>query len=60
MKKINVYINGIYEYSTERFTRCRDAVAAAKSAKRITVASVPKNRFVTICDNDKVTAHFAK
>lgn len=60
MKKIDVYINGVYEYSSNKFNRCKDAVAEAMNKKRILVASVPQNRFVTIGSNDKVTARFSK
>ena len=58
-KKINVYKNGKYIYSTTRFKTCREAVEDCKSNKEIKVISIP-DYVVTIGENDKITARFSK
>lgn len=59
-KKIDVYVNGIYQYTTTKFKRCKDAIRDARQTKHIIIASVPKNKYLTIYDYDKVTAHFSR
>lgn len=59
-KKINVYVNGIYKYSTNHAKNCADAVKQAHATKHIVIATLPKPEYLTIYDYDKVTAKYAK
>ena len=58
-KKINVYINGIYQYSTCKFKTCAAAIKEARAAKHIHVAGIP-DKYITVYDYDRVTAHYAQ
>lgn len=58
-KEINVFKNGKYIYTTDRFKTCKEAVENCKSKKIIEVASIP-NYMVVIEENDKITARFKK
>lgn len=58
-KKINVYKNGEYAYTTTKFKTCKEAVEDCRSRKEIKVSSVP-DYIVTINENDKITARFKK
>lgn len=56
-KKINVYINGKYEFSTNAYKTCQDVVREIRSTKHITIASIP-NRYITVYDYDKIRASY--
>ena len=58
-KKIDVYVNGVYQYSTNKFKTCEAAVKEARNTKHIVIASIP-TRYLTIYDYDKVTARYSK
>lgn len=58
-RKINVYVNGEYKYSTNRFENCKKAVKELRTTKHIIIASLPKPEYLTIYDYDKVTAKYA-
>lgn len=49
-RKIDIYINGKYEVSTNRHSTCIQALAAYKSTYKTEVFS----------PDEKITAHFAK
>lgn len=57
-KKINVFLNGKYIYSTNTYKRCKDAIASLLNERSVTVVSVPANKYYEIKDGDKVTAFF--
>ena len=58
-KKINVYINGVYEFSTNRYRTCKDCIRTLRATKHIEVASIP-TRFLTIYDYDTIRATYAR
>jgi len=62
-RKIDVYINGTYQWSTCLHSRCKDAIAHADKCMHgigyVPVASVPDKR-VTFKASDKIRAFFAK
>jgi hypothetical protein len=58
-KKIQVYKNGEYIYTTGAFKTCKEAIADCKSREKIRVASIP-DYIVTIDKNDKITARFKR
>lgn len=57
-KKINIYVNGRYEFSTNRYKTCKEAVKDLRATKHIRIASLPKDRFLTIYDYDKIRASY--
>ena len=59
-KKIDVYVNGVYEFSTNHYKTCKDVVRHIRAVKHICIASVPHDRYITVCDYDKVVAHYSK
>ena len=59
MKKINVFLNGEYLFSTTKYKKCKDVIKEIRNAKHLVISSIP-DKYVTIYDYDKVTAKFAK
>lgn len=57
-KKIDIYINGVYTFSTNKYKTCREVVDHLRAVKHIMVASIP-NKYITIYDYDKITARRA-
>lgn len=58
-RKIDVTINGVYAYSTNRYKTCKAAIAALREKRSVKVASIP-DYTVTVQPGDKVAAHFAR
>ena len=58
-RKINVYVNGNYAYSTNRHKTLRSAVNDAKTRKGIEISSIPAFEHLTIKETDKVSAKYA-
>lgn len=58
-KKINIYKNGDYAYSTNKFNKIKDAVADARKSGKVKVASIP-DKEVEFSDKDKVTGKFVR
>lgn len=58
-RKIDVAINGVYAYSTNAYRTCKEAIAALREKRSVTVASIP-DYTVTVKPEDKITAHFAR
>jgi hypothetical protein len=54
-KKIDVYINGEYQYSSLDYRTCKEAIADIKSRQSVNVASIPPYT-VQLVPGDKVTA----
>lgn len=52
-RKIDVFVNGVYEFSTNHYRTCRDVVRHIRAVKHICIASVPNDRYITVCDYDK-------
>ena len=55
IKKIDVYINGKYQYSSVNYRNCKEAVADIKSRQSVNVASIPPY-MARLMPGDKVTA----
>lgn len=60
MKKIDVYINGVYEFSSTQYKSCKELVNHIRATKHIVIASVPENRYLTVYDYDTLRAMYAK
>lgn len=58
-KKIDVYINGIYQFSSNRYKTCKELYNHIRAVKHIQIASMPI-KFITVYDYDKVVCRYAK
>jgi len=59
MKKIDIFINGKYAYTTERFNTITAAISKLKEKKRVKVASIP-DYIINIVQTDKITGRINK
>lgn len=59
MKKIDVFVNGKYVYSTQWCRTCKEAVQELRNRRQVKVASVP-DYVVDVKPEDKVTAHYSR
>ena len=57
-KKINVYVNGKYAFSTNRFRTCKEAIKEIRATKHIAIASIPTTRYLTVYDYDTLRASY--
>jgi hypothetical protein len=60
MKKIDVYINGVYEFSSTQYKSCKELVNHIRATKHLVIASVPENKYLTVYDYDTIRAMYAK
>ena len=58
-KKIDVYVNGKYEFSTNRYKTCKEVIKEIRAKKHLVIASIPENRYLTVYDYDEVKAVYA-
>lgn len=59
MKKISIYINGKYAFTTEKFNTIRECIKNAREKKIIEVASIP-NYIIEIKENDILKGYINK
>ena len=59
-RKIDVYVNGVYEFSTTQYKTCKEVVNHIRAAKHLVIASVPENKYLTVYDYDTIRATYAK
>lgn len=59
-KKIDVYVNGVYQFSTKAYKTCQELKKHIREVKHIEIASVPKPRYLTVYDYDKLICRYAK
>lgn len=59
-RKIDVFVNGVYEFSTNHYRTCRDVVRHIRAVKHLCVGSYPDYRYISVCDYDKVVARYSK
>ena len=57
-KKIDVYVNGKYEFSTTQYPSIKALKARIRADKHILIHSIP-NRYLTIYDYDKLILRYA-
>ena len=60
MRKINVYVNGEYLFSTNRYERCKDVLEYVKNRNKIIIASVPKDEEYIYNGKDNIKAYFER
>ena len=58
-KKIDVYVNGKYEYSTNMWRTCKELKEHIRAIKHIEIASMP-TKYLTVNDYDKLSCRYAK
>lgn len=58
-RKIDVYVNGIYQFSTTHYRTLRDVVKHIRSVKHVLIGSIPNHKYLTVYDYDKVKAVYA-
>lgn len=58
-KKIDVYVNGEYQFSTTQYRTLRDVIRHIRAANHIMIASLPP-KYLTVYSYDKVKAVYAK
>ena len=58
-KKIDVYINGVYQFSSNRYKTCKELKNHIRAVKHIQIASIPVKN-ITVYDYDKVVCRYAK
>ena len=59
-RKIDVFINGVYEFSTNHYRTCHDVVRHIREAKHLCITSLSHDRYITVYDYDKVVARYSK
>lgn len=57
-RKIRVYINGNYEFTTTRYKTQKELKNHIRAVKHIEIASLPQNRYITVCDYDKIRCEY--
>lgn len=55
MKKIQIFINGEYAYTTEKFNTIKNAIASLEIKKEVLVKSIPNDKKIILKDGDKIT-----
>lgn len=55
LKKIDVFVNGAYVYSSVNYRTCKEAVQDVRQRANIKVASIP-DYMIRVNDTDKITA----
>ena len=58
-KKIDVYINGEYKFSTKAYPTCDACIKEIRARKHLEIASIP-TKYLTVYDYDTVKAVYAK
>ena len=58
-RKIDVYVNGEYKFSSNRYPTCKALKDHIRAVKHIEVASVPEPYYVTVNDYDKLVCRYA-
>lgn len=58
-KKIDVYVNGKYEFSTNKYPSCKALKDHIRAVKHIEIASIP-TKYLTVYDYDKLNCRYAK
>lgn len=56
-RKINIYINGEYVFTTSKYKNCKVAIQEIRNTKHLYIASIP-GRYITVYDYDKIRAAY--
>lgn len=58
--KINVYVNGIYKFSTNKYRTCKEVLEHIRAVKHLRIASVPGDEYLTVYDYDRLRVVYDK
>lgn len=58
-KKIDVYVNGEYKFSINKYRTCNELKDHIRAVKHIEIASIP-TKYLTVNDYDKLSCRYAK
>ena len=58
--KINVYVNGIYKFSTNKYRTCKEVIEHIRAVKHLQIASFPKDEYLTVYDYDRLRVVYDK
>ena len=58
-KKIDVYVNGEYKFSSQKYRSCKELKDHIRAVKRIYIESIP-SYWLDVCDYDKLIVRYAK
>lgn len=58
--KINVYVNGIYKFSTNKYKTCKEVIEHIRAVKHLQIASVPRDEYLTVYDYDRLRVVYDK
>lgn len=56
-KKINVYVNGEYKFSSSKYRTCKELKNHIRAVKRI---YIEPHGYLDVCDYDKLIVRYAK
>ena len=56
-KKIDVYVNGEYKFSSNQYRTCKELKNRIRADKRIFIAP---HGYIDVCDYDKLVVRYAK
>lgn len=59
-KKIDLYVNGEYVCSSNRYSTAKEFIEKVKRDGKVTYASIPGNKTLVLKDTDKVTARISE
>lgn len=60
MRKIRVYINGEYRFTTTRYKTMKQLKHYLRAVKHIVIKSIPDDEYLTIYDYDKIHCEYVK
>ena len=58
-RKIDVYVNGEYQFSTNRYASCKECKDYIRAVKHLEIMSIPP-RYLTVNDYDKLKVVYSK
>ena len=58
-RKIRVFINGEYQFTTTHFRTIADVIRHIRAVKHLDIASAPNHKYLTVYDYDKIRGVYA-
>ena len=58
-KKIDVYVNGKYEFSTNKYRSCKELKNHIRAINHLSIAIPGGYRYLTVYDYDKLSVRYA-
>ena len=57
-RKIDIFVNGIYQFSTTQYRTQKEVINHIRAVKHLYIAGIPA-RYLTVYDYDKITAKYS-